>query len=175
MRISLPRDTLFLFLSSRSALFYQISLQARTSRRSIQAFTPQPPRPDKINPARINVQTIATLALECRWEFPEDFSLNELRTSFRDQISLLTSKATPPPKAYKRPLHKPYYTRRVKRAIQRRRQAWKNSENSSCGTAYLRLQQEQRRSRRILEPNASLMNGNWQTQPSWLLKNFSLM
>ncbi len=25
-----------------------------------------PPRPDKINPARINIQTIATLALECR-------------------------------------------------------------------------------------------------------------
>ncbi len=41
----------------------------------------------------------------------------------------------------------------MKRAIQRRRQAWtvwKNSESSSFGTAYLRLQQEQRRSRRIL-------------------------
>ncbi len=80
-----------------------------------------PPRPDKINPAIINVQTIATLALQCRWEFPEDYSLNEVWTSLRDQISLLTSKATPPSKAYKRPLHKPYYTRRVKRAIQRRR------------------------------------------------------
>ncbi len=50
-----------------------------------------PPRPDKINPAHINAQTIATLALECRWEIPEDCSLNELWTSFRDQISLLTS------------------------------------------------------------------------------------
>ncbi len=83
-----------------------------------------PPRPEKINPARINVQKIATLALACRWEFPEEFSLDELRTSFRGQISLLTSKATPPPKAYKRHLHKAYYKRRVKREIQRRRQAW---------------------------------------------------
>ncbi len=38
----------------------------------------------------------------------------------------------------------------MKRAIQHRHQAWKNSESSSCGTAYLRLQEEQRRSRRIL-------------------------
>ncbi len=41
----------------------------------------------------------------------------------------------------------------MKRAIQRRRQAWtpwKNSESSSCGAVYLHLQQEQRRSWRIL-------------------------
>ncbi len=107
----------------------------------------------QINPAHLNVQTIATLALECRWEFPEDCSLNELWTSFRDQISFLTSKATPSSKAHKRPLQKPYYTRRVKRAIQRHHEAWtawKNSQSSSCGIAYLRHQQEQRRSWRIL-------------------------
>ncbi len=38
----------------------------------------------------------------------------------------------------------------MKRAIQRHRQAWKNSESSSCGAASLRLQQELRRSARIL-------------------------
>ncbi len=111
------------------------------------------PSPDKINSDSINVQTIATLALECRFEFPEECSLNELWTSFRVKISLLTSKATPPPKTYKLPLHKPYYTRRVKRAIQRRRQtrtAWKNSKSNSRSAAYPRLRQDQRRSRRIL-------------------------
>ncbi len=53
-------------------------------------------------------------------------------------------------------------TRCVKRAIQRRRQAWtawKNSESSSCGVAYHHLQQEQRRSRRILR--AELLSLEW--------------
>ncbi len=103
-----------------------------------------------LTPTRFRVnQNPSILDLICV-KFPY---LNELWTSFPDRISLLTSKVTPSPKAYKRPLHKPYYTRRVKRAIQRRRQAWtarKNSESSSCGAAYIRLQQEQRRSRRIL-------------------------
>ncbi len=53
------------------------------------------PSPNNINLARINVQTILTLALECRWGFPEECSMNDLWTSFRDRISLLTSKATP--------------------------------------------------------------------------------
>ncbi len=83
-----------------------------------------PPLPSKVNPARINVQTLTSLALECNWEFPEKSSLNDLWISFRDQISLLTSNATQPLKTRKHSLNKPYYTRRVKRAIQRRREAW---------------------------------------------------
>ncbi len=58
-------------------------------------------------------------------------SMNDLWTSFRDRISLITSKANPPAKAYKRPLHKPFYTLRAKRAIQCRREAWKNLEDIS--------------------------------------------
>ncbi len=112
-----------------------------------------PPLPSKANPARINVQSLTSLALECNWEFPEKSFLNDLWISFRDQISLLISKATPPLKTRKQSLNKPYYVRRVKLSIQRRREAWttwKNSSNASSAAAYLHLQQEQRRSRRIL-------------------------
>ncbi len=110
---------------------------------STSALPQLPPCPDKVSPTRISVQTITTLAFECRWEFPKGCSMNNSKASSQDQISLLTSKATAPPKAYKRPLHKPLYTRRVKRAIQRHRKAWKNSESiSSCDAAYLRLQLE---------------------------------
>ncbi len=37
---------------------------------------------DNINPAHINVQTITILALDCRWEFPEECSIYELWNSF---------------------------------------------------------------------------------------------
>ncbi len=59
----------------------------------------------------------------------------------------------PTAKNRKHSLHKPYYTRRVKRATQRHREAWtswKNSSNATSAAAYLHLQQEQRRSWRIL-------------------------
>ncbi len=49
------------------------------------------------------------------------------------------------PKNRKHSLNKLYYTRRVKRAIQRRREAWttwKNSSNATSAAAYLHLQQE---------------------------------
>ncbi len=42
------------------------------------------------------VQSPTSLALKCNCEFPEKSSLNDLWISFRDQTSLLTSKATPP-------------------------------------------------------------------------------
>ncbi len=115
---------------------------------------PQPPPiPSKVNPVRINVQSLTSLALECNWELPQNISLNDLWTSFRDQISLLTSKAIPPLKTRKHSLNKPYYTRRVKRTIQQRREAWttwKNFSNATSAAAYLYLQQDQRWSRRIL-------------------------
>ncbi len=55
----------------------------------------------------------------------------------------------------------------MKRAIERRRQAgtaWKNSESISRSAAYLRLQQEQHRSRRILRAEVFHSNGKLQTQ-----------
>ncbi len=47
-----------------------------------------PPLPSKVSPARFNVQSLTSLALECNWEFPEKNSLNDLWISFRDQTSL---------------------------------------------------------------------------------------
>ncbi len=79
--------------------------------------------------------------------------MNELWTSLRGQIYILTLKATPSAKYYKHPLHKPYYARRVKRVIQHRRKAWtawEDLEGYSCDAAYLCFQQEQRRSRQVL-------------------------
>ncbi len=68
------------------------------------AVAQPPPLPSKVNPARTNVQSLTSLTLECNWEFPEKSSLNGLWISFRDQISLLTSKATPPLKNRKHSL-----------------------------------------------------------------------
>ncbi len=70
-----------------------------------------PPLPSKINPARVIVQSLTSLALECNWEFPEKSSLKDLWISFRDQTSLLTLKTTPLLKTRKHPLRKPYFTR----------------------------------------------------------------
>ncbi len=80
-------------------------------------------------------------------------SFSDLWISFRDQTSFLTLKATPSLKTRNHSLPKPYYTRRDKRAIQRRHEAWtswKNSSNTTSAAAYLHLQHEQRRSRLIL-------------------------
>ncbi len=133
-------------------LTFPITVQPplRKSDHALQQWTyksavPPSPLPSKVNPARIYVQSLTSLALECNWEFPEKSSLNDLWISFRDQISLLTSKATPPLKNRKHSKHKLYRTRRVKRASQRRREArtsWKNSSNATSAAAYLHLQQE---------------------------------
>ncbi len=85
--------------------------------------------PDMVSPPHINFQTATALQLECQWEFREKCSMSGLWASFRDQISLLTSKVIAPAKAYKCPLHKPYYTRRVKRAIQCNRKDWESWKN----------------------------------------------
>ncbi len=83
---------------------------------------------------------------------------------------------SPTGKTRKRPLHKPCYIRRVKRAIQRRREAracLKNSSNASSAAAYLHLQQEQRRSRRTLQ--AERLHYEWKLANSAKLappKNF---
>ncbi len=124
------------------------------------------------------MQSLTSLALEFNEEFPEKSSLNDLWIFFRDQTSLLTSKPTPLLKTRKHSLHKPYYTRRVKRAIKRRREAWatwNNSSNATSAAAYLHLKQEQRRSRRILR--AERLSYEWKLANSAKLatKFFSLM
>ncbi len=78
-----------------------------------------PVLPSKVNPARITVESLISIALGCNWEFPEKSSPRDLLIFFRDQTSLLTSKATTRLKPRKHSLPKPYYTRRVKRVILR--------------------------------------------------------
>ncbi len=147
---SFPPDLLFVKFPNRTS---PITIQPHSDHTLLQwtytSVVPQlPPLHSKVNPAHINVQSLTSLALEFNWEFPEK------KLPQRDQTSLLTSTATPPQKTRKHSLHKPYYTWRVERAIQRRREAWTSRENSSNFTsaaAYLRPQQEQQRSRRMLQ------------------------
>ncbi len=89
-------------------------------------------------------------------------SLNDLWMIFRDQTSLFTSKAAPLMKTGKHSQHKSFYTRLVKREIQRRCGAWafwEKSRNDTSAAVSLLFEQDQRRFRRILR--AERLSSEW--------------
>ena len=103
-----------------------------------------PPRP---NPHRLDCQLLHHLARGVSWS--NTGTPEQQWSSLASMLARLSTTCIPmcSPKIR---TQKPYYTRRVKRAIYRRRVAWRRWADGQCWRSLIRLKKEQRRSRRIL-------------------------
>ena len=101
------------------------------------------------NPHKMDLALLQGMAQGIRWTLPHGTSIDH-QWAFLGARILQASSACVPLTSQRYASNKPYYTRRVKRATQRRRRAWRLWAMSRTLESLQLLKQEQRRSRRIL-------------------------